>query len=169
MPYMLYCCCVVSCQASACPCPPPRRRRPLRSRPVPTSPPRASPGGFFHRRPDGTYDTIISAQHIFKSVADSHQAAAGLRVKPRCVLPSRQRPWRELGRAAVAAAGRGAEGKREPEKDAGDVAAEGRPVLAYLVKAGGSGHRLYNVSDRVRVRTQPMTVLLVPWGSAQCG
>eukprot|EP00879_Flechtneria_rotunda_P024773 GHRR01026283.1.p1 GENE.GHRR01026283.1~~GHRR01026283.1.p1 ORF type:complete len:312 (+),score=113.83 GHRR01026283.1:643-1578(+) len=30
-------------------------------------------GGFFYKRPDGTYDTIISAQHILKSVADAHQ------------------------------------------------------------------------------------------------
>jgi hypothetical protein len=32
-------------------------------------------GGFFYKRPEtGTYDTIISAQHILKSVLDSHRA-----------------------------------------------------------------------------------------------
>lgn len=30
-------------------------------------------GGFFYKRPDGTYDTIISAQHILKSMLESHK------------------------------------------------------------------------------------------------
>eukprot|EP00878_Enallax_costatus_P043286 GHUV01051172.1.p1 GENE.GHUV01051172.1~~GHUV01051172.1.p1 ORF type:complete len:133 (-),score=27.66 GHUV01051172.1:305-703(-) len=39
-------------------------------------------GGFFYKRPDGTYDTIISAQHILKSMSDSHdKQLAGMKLQ----------------------------------------------------------------------------------------
>jgi len=35
-------------------------------------------GGFFYKRPeDGSYDTIIAAQHVLKSVVDSHKGRLG--------------------------------------------------------------------------------------------
>lgn len=41
-------------------------------------------GGFFYRREDGTFDTIISAQHILKSVVDSHKEQLQVGISRRC-------------------------------------------------------------------------------------
>jgi hypothetical protein len=98
-------------------------------------------GGFFYRRPDGSYDTIISAQHILKSVADSHQQQlAGLPVR----LEATQQLLDGV-KVMAAAADRGSSGSREasrrgkgsPDKDA-VVVVGGRGGLTVLdlVKAG---------------------------------
>jgi hypothetical protein len=63
-------------------------------------------GGFFYPRGDGTYDTIISAQHILKSFADSHeQQLASLKL----LLPeSTELLQSPAAAAAVGGAARGA-------------------------------------------------------------
>jgi hypothetical protein len=73
-------------------------------------------GGFFYPRGDGTYDTIISAQHILKSFADSHeQQLAGLKL----LLPeSKELLQSPAASAAVgAAAGAAVSQQRDSVRD----------------------------------------------------
>lgn len=79
-------------------------------------------GGFFYKRDDGTYDTIISAQHILKSFADSHdKQLAGYKLQLPESLQLLQLP------AAAAAVG-GAAGSA--------AVSEGRDSLRDLVMTG---------------------------------
>jgi hypothetical protein len=78
-------------------------------------------GGFFYPRGDGTYDTIISAQHILKSFADSHEKQlAGLKL----LLPDST----ELLQSPAAAAAVGGA--------AGGAVSEQRDSLRDLVNTG---------------------------------
>jgi hypothetical protein len=98
-------------------------------------------GGFFYPRGDGTYDTIISAQHILKSFADSHEKQlAGLKLRVPESLELLQSP------AAAAASGAAA----------GAAVSEGRDSLRDLVITGlGTDD---NVSDAGVVKRYS-----VPW------
>ncbi|WIA19097.1 hypothetical protein OEZ85_003745 [Tetradesmus obliquus] len=79
-------------------------------------------GGFFYKRDDGTYDTIISAQHILKSFADCHdKQLAGHKLQLPESLQLLQSP------AAAAAVG-GAAG--------GAAVSKGRDSLRDLVMTG---------------------------------
>ncbi|WIA39381.1 hypothetical protein OEZ86_005486 [Tetradesmus obliquus] len=79
-------------------------------------------GGFFYKRDDGTYDTIISAQHILKSFADSHEKQlSGYKLQLPESLQLLQSP------AAAAAVG-GATGSA--------AVSEGRDSLRDLVMTG---------------------------------
>ncbi|KAF6251103.1 mitochondrial ribosomal death-associated protein 3-domain-containing protein [Scenedesmus sp. NREL 46B-D3] len=65
-------------------------------------------GGFFYPRGDGTYDTLISAQHILKSFADSHeQQAAGLELRLAESAELLQSPAASAAAGAAATQGRG--------------------------------------------------------------
>lgn len=63
-------------------------------------------GGFFYKRPHGTYDTIISAQHILKSMSDSHgKQLVALKLRLQESMDLLHSP---AAAAAVGGAGRGA-------------------------------------------------------------
>lgn len=68
-------------------------------------------GGFFYKRGDSdTYDTIISAQHILKSMADSHAAqlsALQLQLEPSKQLLAASPTAEAAGGTAAAAAAAG--------------------------------------------------------------
>jgi hypothetical protein len=69
-------------------------------------------GGFFYPRGDGTYDTIISAQHILKAFADSHEKQlAGLKL----LLPESAQLLQSP--AAAAAVGGAAGGAVSEQRD----------------------------------------------------
>jgi hypothetical protein len=105
-------------------------------------------GGFFYQRPGtDTYDTIISAQHILKSVADSHasqltqlqlQLDASKQLMQSQPLSSSSKTSAAAAAAggAVVAAGEGKKGKQGSAAAAAAAAQDVAGSLMQLVVAG---------------------------------
>lgn len=96
-------------------------------------------GGFFYQRgSSGTYDTIISAQHILKSMADSHAAQLAqlqLQLDSSTQL-LKSSPAAAAGSTAVVLAAEGKEGKKGRKGAGAPAAADVEGTLMQLVVAG---------------------------------
>lgn len=87
-------------------------------------------GGFFYKRGDSdTYDTIISAQHILKSMADSHTADL---IKLQLQLPASKQLLKLTGTPSAGSSSRSSSGS-----DAAPQQHENGPDAAAVVPAGG--------------------------------